>query len=197
MISGIDPSVFERKHFAGVQAGYILRNVNEELLPTKGIDFQILASYTRNLQESTRSFMRYASSLSLYLPLGTKFSFATRAGAATNDGETEFYQLNKLGGSTNLRGYRHQRFYGKTMFYNNNELRWITPSRNFFFNGRAGFLAFFDNGRVWQPEESSKLWHTGVGGGIILVPFNKLVITAVYAHSQENNLIDARLGIFF
>lgn len=193
----IDPSVFDRKHFAIAKASYNLRNVNDEMLPTKGIDFQASAAYSKNLKDKNRSLMRYASSAAGYVPISKKFSFATRIGGATNEGETEFYQFNKLGGSTNLRGYRHQRFYGKTMFYNNNELRWITPTKNFFFNGKIGLLAFLDNGRVWEPGESSDEWHTGYGGGIMLVPFNKLVISGVYACSKENNLVDARIGVFF
>lgn len=194
---GIDPSVFDRKHFVIVKASYILRSVNDEVLATKGIDFQASAAYSKNIGEKNRSFMRYTSSASAYVPLSKKFSFATRIGGAINNGETEFYQLNKLGGSTNLRGYRHQRFYGKSMVYNNNELRWIRPTKNFFFNGRAGLLAFFDNGRVWQPGESSTKWHSGYGGGFVLVPFNKLVISGVYACSRENNLVDARIGMLF
>ncbi|MER3464170.1 MAG: hypothetical protein C4329_06900 [Chitinophagaceae bacterium] len=83
------------------------------------------------------------------------------------------------------------------MFYNNNELRWVFDTRNFLFNGKMGLLAFFDEGRVWQPAEDSRKWHTGYGGGLIIIPFNKAALTATYCISEEDRLLQLKAGLFF
>jgi len=85
----------------------------------------------------------------------------------------------------------------ETMFYNNNELRWITDTKNYFFNGEIGLLAFYDEGRIWQPFEKSNKWHTGYGGGLVLIPFNKVVLTGTYCTSEEGNFIQLKAGMFF
>ena len=64
-----------------------------------------------------------------------------------------------------------ERFYGKTNFYNNNELRWIKNTHNYLFAGRIGLLAFVDNGRIWQPLELSDKWHTAYG---VRINFNSI-----------------------
>jgi len=39
-------------------------------------------------------------------------------------------------------------FYGKSSFYMNAEPGWISPTRNYFLNGKAGLVRFYDIGRV-------------------------------------------------
>jgi hypothetical protein len=58
-------------------------------------------------------------------------------------------------------------------------------------------LAFFDNGRVWIPDESSNTWHIGYGGGIWFLPYNKIAFTASYGISKEDNLVNIKAGFFF
>ncbi len=112
-------------------------------------------------------------------------------------GDADFYHLNKLGGYTNLRGYDRERFTGKTVFYNNNELRWVTNTKNIFFNGQLGLFAFYDQGRVWQPLEVSNKWHDGYGAGFFIIPFNRAALTATYATSTEGPFIQFKVGFLF
>jgi hypothetical protein len=125
------------------------------------------------------------------------FSLAIRGGGGTMTGDADYYHLQKLGGYINLRGYQRERFYGKSMAYNNNELRWLVNTKNYFFNGQVGLLAFYDEGRVWQPGEHSTTWHTGYGGGLILVPFNKIALTGTYCISKEDRQLQLKAGMFF
>ncbi|MEI6946291.1 BamA/TamA family outer membrane protein [Paraflavisolibacter sp. H34] len=194
LLRPMDPSVFNRKHFGGGELSYLYRQVNQELVPTRGVDFLATASYTQNLQETDRSFYRYLGNLQFYLPLSPSFSLSVRSGGSTIIGDPEFYQLNWLGGGQNLKGYRRQRFSGKTVFFNNNELRFIRPVHNFLFNGQAGLVGFFDEGRVWQPGEVSDKWHYGYGGGLLLSFFNKLAGTVYYGLSEEGGRLHFRLS---
>lgn len=196
-LNRVDTSVFNWKHFAGGRFDYALHTTNDDVVPTKGIDWLTTIAYTININNSKRSFTRFSSNLTLYVPLINRFSLAIRAGAATITGTPEFYQLNTIGGGSSLRGFRRNRFYGKTAFYNGNELRWITNLRNYFFNGKIGLIAFSDNGRVWQPGEQSDEWHFGYGGGLMLVPFNKVSVSVFYGISKEDRIITLRLGNLF
>jgi hypothetical protein len=194
---GIDTSLFSTKHFAGAEAVYHFHHTNSEIFPTSGVDFIFAADYVHDINRGNRSFSNYMSALSLYLPLGKSFSLAARAGGAALIGDADFYHLNKLDGHENLRGYERERFYGKTMFYNNNELRWVTDTKNYFFNGQIGLLVFYDIGRIWQPLEKSNTWHSGYGAGLILIPFNKIALTGTYGTSTDGNFILLKAGMFF
>ena len=193
----IDSTLFDKNHFGGAEVAYHFQRTNNDRFPTKGIDFLIAGDYMQNLQETNRHFQNFVSALSVYIPLGRSFTIASRAGGATLIGDADFYHLNKLGGYTNLRGYDRERFTGKTVFYNNNELRWVTNTKNIFFNGQLGLFAFYDQGRVWQPLEVSNKWHDGYGGGFFIIPFNRAALTATYATSTEGPFIQFKVGFLF
>lgn len=193
----IDTALFSNNQFAGAELAYHVRKTNRELFPTVGFEFLIAGDYVQNLTNTDRSFKNVVSALTVYIPLGRWLTLASRAGGAALAGDADFYHLNKLGGSVNLRGYERERFSAKTIFYNNNELRWVTNTKNYFFNGQIGLLAFFDEGRGWQPAEKSDKWHTGYGGGLILIPFNKIVLTGTYGSSEEGSFIQLKAGFLF
>jgi hemolysin activation/secretion protein len=190
-----DPTIYDRKNFAGAQILYDFHHLDDVQLPTRGFALLAMASQTENLTDH-ESFQRYTGEMGFYAPFSKKVSIGIRAGGATLSGDIpEFYQLNWLGGRQNLRGYHRQRFYGKTTFYNNNELRWITNIKGRMYSGRFGIVGFFDEGRVWQPGEASNIWHTGYGGGIVLSPFNRLTLTILYGISKEDQLIHLKFGL--
>lgn len=112
-------------------------------------------------------------------------------------GNPLFYQYVSIGGPETLRGYRLDRFWGKTGFYNANEIRYITTVKSYSYNGKVGLLALFDQGRVWLPNENSNEWHTAYGGGVLIAPFNKFLFVATYAVSKEMKLFQLRMGRSF
>lgn len=193
----MDQSVFAAKQFSGVEAGYRFNKTNNDIYPTKGFRFVLGGGYVQNINDKSRKFFKANSSFAFYVPLGNSFSIAVRAGGATLTGEADYYHLNTLGGNENLRGYPRERFFGKNTFYNNNELRWVINTNNYLFAGKIGLLAFYDHGRVWQPGESSNLWHSGYGGGLIVIPFNKVALTGTYGISKESTQIALQAQIFF
>ena len=60
-------------------------------------------------------------------------------------------------------------------------------------NGKIGFSVFYDEGRVWQPSETSKTWHTDYGAGFYLSPFNGLLANLAYGISKEKKMVQLRL----
>ena len=197
MASYIDPSAFKRKHFAGIEAAYTYDHTNGTHCPSRGFTFNFGGGFLKNLADTGSSFVKLNSSVAVYIPLSRELTFATRVGGSTLFGDADFYHLNRVGGNAELRGYERERFYGKSGFYTNTEIRWLTNTRNYFFNGRAGLLGFYDIGRVWMPNEKSNLWHAGYGMGIILIPFNKITLTGMYGLSSEGDNLFFRADMFF
>ncbi|HVK96726.1 MAG TPA: hypothetical protein VM368_02860, partial [Flavisolibacter sp.] len=193
----IDPSTFKWKHFGGTRITYSFLKINDRILPTKGADFTSSLSYTLNLKDRERSLTRLSSNLKLYIPIWNDISLFTNSGAATLWGQPEFYQYNNIGGGITLRGFVRTRFYGKSVVYQQNELRWLPTVRSYLFNGKAGLVALYDFGRVFIPGESSDKWHSAYGGGFVLSPFNKISATVLYSVSDEDRLFNLRLGMFF
>ncbi|MEO6069317.1 MAG: ShlB/FhaC/HecB family hemolysin secretion/activation protein [Chitinophagaceae bacterium] len=186
-----DPQLFKTSYYGGGQVTYTLQKTNEMLVPSRGVSFFGTAAYAKNLKVSDRSIGSLDGTLNMYFPL-SKFILAITTGATTVSGKPAFYQLPNIGGGLTLRGYRRERFYGKTAFYNINELQWVTPVKSFLFNGRFGLLTFYDQGRVWQPGENSNQWHSAYGGGFLIVPFEKLMVSVSYGKSKEAGLINLR-----
>ena len=186
--------LYEQRGFLGLQANYEYSVTNDQVVPFKGSDFSSSITYVQNLSEPDSSFVTMSASFNAYFPLSRKFIFVVRGRAATLAGNPKFYQYNSIGGSQRLRGFRRNRFYGKSSINNNNELQWVTDFKSNIFNGKAGLVAFYDIGRVWMPEEQSSLWHMGYGGGVLVAPFNKLSFTITYGFSSEISLFHIRFN---
>ncbi|HZH63888.1 MAG TPA: hypothetical protein VEY10_03285 [Flavisolibacter sp.] len=189
---GNGSSDYNGKNFVGVQTSLDFQRLNNVLIPTKGIRLSAGVTYTKNLSEWS-GFANYSGNLKLFLPLSNRFMMSIENGAATTiDGEPEFYQLNTIGGSR-LRGHRRDRFWGETIFHNNNELHYLWNVRSHLFNGKLGVMTFVDQGRVWKRGEASTTWHNGYGGGITIVPFNKVYLSLQYGVSKEDGTIHLEL----
>ncbi len=179
-----DKTLFDKKDFVGGYVNFTVQDVNDRILPTKGIDFSSAISYTQNLAQNNRSVTRYEGMFNFYLPILKNLVLSVRSGGATLSGRPEFYQLNSLAGSDNLRGFRRDRFWGKTILYNANELQWLFNFRSRIVNGKAGLFGLYDGGRVWHSGENSDTWHTAYGGGIMIAPFNKLLLALSCAKAK-------------
>lgn len=192
------PNIFEPDNFAGAQIRYNFADVKDSVLPQKGITFSLMAKHTQNLKANEKSFQRFSGNLQFFIPLIPKISLAIKTGASTITGGTPlFYQYPSIGESYDLRSFRRERFSGKSTFYNNTELRYIKKVRSYIFNGKAGLMAFMDNGRVWLPGENSNKMHTSYGGGILLAPFNLVSVAITYGVSEEIKMLQLRLGVLF
>lgn len=196
--SNIIPGVYTADNFTGAEIAYDFANVKDSVLPERGITFSLLARHTQNMDVSDRSFQLYSGQLQFFIPLIPKISLAIKTGASTITGTPLFYQYPNIGQSFNLRGFRRERFSGKSVAYNNAELRFISKKfRSYLFNGKAGLLAFVDNGRVWMPGEESDKIHTTYGGGILIAPFNMVSAAITYGVSDELKMLQFRLGVLF
>jgi Omp85 superfamily domain len=188
--------------YAGAQLQYSFVRVNDSIVPTSGIVLIGNASYFSSL-EKKQFFQKYLGKIQFYIPMGNKFSLAIKAGGSTVLGKAEalntanFYEHAIVGGPVSLRGFRRERFWGQSGVYNTNDLRFITNIRTHWLYAKAGLLVFFDEGRVWMPNENSNTLHTSYGGGIIFAPFRRISATVTYGISNEARLVQATVYKIF
>lgn len=192
IVAPSQPDIFAAINYAGAAVNYNIALLNDSIVPTAGFSIAANATHFQNLTQR-KSFQSYSGLARFYIPLIPKISIAIRAEGGTVTGNPMFYQLPHIGGADDLRGYRRERFWGKTAFSNSNELRFITNLRSYVMNGKIGLVVFYDQGRVWQPGETSDIWHTDYGAGLLLAPFNKLLANIAYGISKEKKMIQLRI----
>lgn len=115
------------------------------------------------------SFGGVEGTLASYLG-SRKLVLATRVGGRTMWGRYPWFESASISGLLGgVRGYYDGRFRGDSSLYGNAELRWwIGRRKNAVLPLRWGLTGFGESGRVWYEGESSKKWHTGYGGGVMV-----------------------------
>lgn len=187
-------------YFGGF-ASYILQSVDNVLQPTRGIRLEVSGEVLgeRHTQAATRGFK---AELRGYTPVEIGRSrnvVATRMGVQRRDGDVDPLTASTIGGYETVRGMRRDRFAGNTAAYANFEVRAdLFTSRNAVLPFRLGLIALADAGRVWvDAARNNPLWHHAFGGGIFISPLNMVVLQGTYAVSDDDALVDVRLGFFF
>jgi len=196
----LDSSAYLSHHYVGLNATINFDTRSDKVLPNRGIFWKTEALGFYSIRDDGRNFIKIRSDLSFYLSFrkDPRVVFAFRFGGASNIGDYEFYHANFLGGKTNLRGFRGNRFAGDHSLYQNTEIRIkLLNIKSYIFNGQTGFYIFNDIGRVWVDGESSKKWHDGYGIGIWLTPFDFTALSLAYNRSYEEDLITFTFKFLF
>ena len=183
-----DEAVFSDQLYAGLVASATLDTRDKNLVSHQGVLWETSLSGLRRLDARQHTFGQVLSEFTFYLsPLrDSSLVIANRTGGGTTLGDAAFFQQLKLGGAQNLRGFYLWRFTGKSMVYNNLELRLkLLDFTSYLLPGTLGVVAFNDVGRVWLPGEASEKWHDGYGGGIYFLPAQLLLVQAVLGFSNE------------
>lgn len=198
---GLDSTrTFITKSYAGLIGAMTIDTRNNDVIPTRGLH---LTTYARSLfgtKNGAHNITQLNWDMRLFISIveETKIVFATRFGVGHNIGDYEFYQAQYLSGLDNLRGYRKDRFAGKTMMFFNNELRFkITDFTTYLIGGSLGLLGFYDIGRVWVKDDNSNKWHSGYGGGLWVSPLKRFVVTVTVGASNEEVLPYVTFGFQF
>jgi len=192
---------FEPKHYAGLQLNYRLNAVDNELIPQRGLRMNVQAGWQADMAHTQRNYAYFSSDLSFYFTAyAGQFAatLASRIGGGANVGEYEFYQAQRLGRRTNLRGFRGERFAGDAMAFHNTDLRLkLGKISNKIMPFDIGLIGFFDYGRVWLEGENSNKWHQGYGGGLLISPYQLSMISMTYSISEEANFFELKFGFLF
>jgi hypothetical protein len=197
---GSSKTQYTGKSFAGGELSLGINTKNNQLIPTRGVDLNIYGRSLGGLNNYSNHVTETGGHLSLYTDFISKnLVLVTSFGASYITGNYALEQAQYLGFKQNLRGFRIDRFAGRSRAYNNSELRFVTRDVNFgLFRGSFGLLVFNDAGRVWADNERSTEWHDGYGWGIWIAPLNRLVVTASLMYSkEEKNLALINFGFQF
>ncbi len=198
--NGLTEEIFMDQYYAGMNARVVYDTRDDKDFPRRGLLWSTEGRYHEGLNKFTGDFTSLKSDLRLYLSFrkDPRMIFALRVGGGKNWGDYPFYFAQTLGGKTNLRGFRANRFSGDAAMYQNTDVRLKLFNLNtYVVTGQFGILGFNDVGRVWYTGEESKKWHHGYGAGLWLTPYNKLTLTLNYNMSEEEHYIDFHFSYLF
>lgn len=188
------------QHIYGLRLNGELNLLDNDKDPTRGVRVA-MKSALNIVDRSDEVYSPLTGDVSFYLtPRGGTFplTMAFRVGGGINFGRHPFYEANFIGGTTNLRGYRWNRFAGQAMTYQNVDFRFrLFEFRNYVFTGKWGLLGFVDNGRVWRDYEVSQKWHTGYGPGAWINLYNLFLLSGSVGFSEEGRFVTISSGFFF
>jgi outer membrane protein assembly factor BamA len=198
-LSGLNQSNFsKRQSYFGANFSLNIDTRNSTALPEKGINWNTTFKYLTGVNKNSYdNVSQLNSDFSFYLKLVPGWlTFANKTGGGITMGDDfEFFQAQFLGSGDNLRGYRKERFAGKSKFYNQAEIRLkIANLRTYLFPASLGVFAFLDAGRVWVKNDTSNKMLHGYGGGLWFSPLKRIVITVSYAISKEDKMPLVGLG---
>ncbi|MCU7551696.1 BamA/TamA family outer membrane protein [Chitinophagaceae bacterium LB-8] len=186
-------TLYENKYLLGAEARlHIDSRLIGKVIPTRGAVMDFYARPLFGMNGKTNNVVQTQADISIYMSLAPyqRLVLATRIGGGYTFGDFEFPQAQYLSNRDNLRGYRKDRFAGRSMLYNNLELRWkIADFNTYLFPGSIGLLIFNDVGRVWHDDEHSRDWHVGNGAGIWLAPIRRFVVTVNATRSKEEKVL--------
>lgn len=191
---------FETRKYLGFNIKHEWDTRDNKVIPSRGIYWSNSWSFYRGLEKNDHNFQKMETDIRFYTSLGRpqRSIVAVRFGAAHNTSGYSFFQANKLGLKSNLRGYRQDRFAGDDMVYQNTDFRLrLARFKSYFLGGEVGVLAFNDFGRVWLNGEDSDKWHHGYGAGFWLAPYKLMVLTANFGMSEEENIFSLEFKYMF
>ena len=186
----VNPNVFNNQQYVGVGAKYSFENYDVPSLPTMGFGFSVTGSWKMNVDDTKMNFPSLVTKLNFNHKIDSKGEFVLATIIKSKvlfNNNFEFYQGATLGGDYDLRGFRNERFLGKSSFYQSTDLRWnIGKIKKSIVPMSFGVLAGFDYGRVWLDGEDSKKWHKSLGGGIWINGLNVITGRITYFYSNED-----------
>jgi len=199
---GLDSSsIYGVKTYAGGRLDIDVNNQNNEFYPTRGVDWNTQLRYYTGINNNSTPLWRFQSDMTVYASLAdyekTLVIIKFGGGHIFSD-NFEYFQALNLGANNFLRGFRKNRFSGRSLAYASAELRYkLFTVRSAILPGSFGVVGFDDIGRVWMPGENSNKWHNAFGGGVFYLPFDLVSIAATLARSDEETLFNLTIGTKF
>lgn len=193
--------------FYGIETQYHFENRDNKAFPTLGMQLGLQVGYINNIS-SSKGFAYVLPELGFDYKLisSGKLVLASGLRAHINIGdEFEFYQGATLGANSGLRGYRNERFTGKSAFVQSTDIRWnFMDLKTGVLPISIGVFGGADYGRVWIEDNlvddisfNKNDWNTSFGGGFF-VNIAKMMNAKVSAFNSSDGLrLAFKLGFGF
>ncbi|HEX7903568.1 MAG TPA: BamA/TamA family outer membrane protein [Chitinophagaceae bacterium] len=198
LFGGLDSAdIYSKKTYLGAKVAMNFDNRNNTTFPTRGILWNNELVSAAGISKGSNNFTRFSTDMTIYASLSDPARIVAVLGLGGGkifNQSFEYFQAMQIGGN-NLHGFRRNRFLGQSSMYGSLELRTkLFDVKSYLFPGPFGLTTFYDVGRVWLKNESSRLWHTAIGGGFYFIPFNMLMISASVGFSRQERLFNFSLG---
>jgi len=186
--------------FVGGALTYHFENRDNKAFPTLGMETSIQLGYKSNIEES-KGFGYIIPELGFdykLVPSG-QLVLATKLKGHINFGDDfEFYQGANIGANNGLRGYRNERFTGKSAFVQSTDLRLnLRKVKAGFLPLNIGLYGGLDYGRVWVEDDDSNKWNNSFGGGVFFNGANMIVGNISAFNSDDGLRLAFKLGFGF
>jgi hypothetical protein len=192
---------FDRKFFGTAQLDYVFESYDKPLNPSRGMKFDLQTGYTLNVEDTDAGFTFLRSGITFFNRITADKKLVLKTSASTQinfSNDFEFYQAATLGGNTGLRGYRNERFTGKSSLVFNGDIRYrlekfktaVLPLRLTLYGG-------YDYGRVWSINDPNNAWQQSYGGGVIINSSNVINGDFALFSSNEGLRFTAGFGVAF
>ncbi len=201
VIGSDSASVYATKDYLGGKLKMDINFVNNELLPTRGIQWYSELSSMYGLNNRSKNLTRITTDMTVYASLSEarKLMGILRVGGGhIFSKHFEYFQALNLGANNYVRGFRKDRFSGSGLLYSSFEVRVkLFKSEFYILPGDVGVIGFYDVGKIWMKGQDSRKWHQSYGGGLYYSPFNIVIVSATVGVSDEDNLLNFSLGTKF
>ncbi|MDO6596702.1 metallophosphoesterase [Oceanihabitans sp. 2_MG-2023] len=193
--------------FYGADATYSFENKDNEAFPTLGMQFGLQIGFKNNV-DSGKGFGYIIPELGFdykLIPSG-KLVLATNFSGHFNLGNNfEFYQAATLGANTGLRGYRNERFTGKSALVQSTDLRLQFLSlKTKLIPISLGVYGGADYGRIWVDNDlvsnttyNNDRWNTSFGGGVFVTMIDMFTANVSAFNSDDGTRVAFKLGFGF
>ena len=186
--------------YIGLHASVEIDTRDNRNFPLNGNYFKSSTAYFPNLLDiKTHYGQLYYDFRSYYsFKWFTDMTMVLRSGGGTVIGDFPFFGAMFLGGENNLRGYKRDRFSGKSMLFGQAEFRTFLTETTIIIKGRLGINVFAGTGRVFTKFDTSSMWHPSYGAGVWMSFLDKeFNVTATIAFSPETVALYAGTSFSF
>ena len=180
--------------YIGVHSSVKIDTRDNKNFPSTGNYFKSSADYYPDLLDIKTHYgqLRYDFRSYYSFKWLTDMTMVLRSGGGTVIGDFPFFGAMFLGGEESLRGYKRDRFSGKSMLFAQAELRTFLTETTIIIKGKLGMNLFSGLGRVFTRIDNSSKWHPSYGVGVWMSFLDKeLNATASIAFSPETIAIYA------
>lgn len=197
----VNQDVFQMQPYASLQGTYEYQQYNFKTSPTLGFGFRADIGWKMNLKTVNKNFLFLNLNLNFihYLDKAQRLVYATNFTYQNRfNNNFDFYDAATIGGSVNLRGYRPERFTGRSSFVQTSDLRYsLTSFTAGFIPMDFGIYGGFDYGRVWVSSETSNKWHNSYGLGVWINALGQATLQVSVFNSKDEARFVFGLGFGF
>ncbi|MEO6489108.1 MAG: BamA/TamA family outer membrane protein [Ferruginibacter sp.] len=194
-------AMYSVKNYAGFKVKADINYTNSEVYPTRGITWYTDFTQTYGINSHSHSYAKLSTDMTIYASISdqSRLSAVIRVGMGhIFSKDFEYFQAMNIGANNYVRGFRKNRFSGRSMAYQSTELRVkLFKSKSYLFPGDVGLLSYYDLGKVWIKSETSKKIHSSFGGGFYFVPYSLISLSVSMGFSNEDRLVNVSLGTKF